>query len=509
MRTFEESIVHLRKSPITGLPPELLSIIFKFAHKNRTPIQPKRDIIPTWMRMDGPEGFKQSVMALVHPTIPQDPKSPTLFPYSLAAVCSLWRDILYAYPKFWTLVVLFIDSKPTSLVEASLLLKRSRERRIDVFITRRDQLLPTLHPDLHERCQIDAFLRILKPHLHRCRSLHLDAHLSSSFPIIYKSFHRIQAPYLKSMEFVCDAHAFPEDDDDDLDDDDNLDSYDNLDNDYDLANDAGFEFDPDLTHLIINGNYFHQNSKYPSTWMHRLEQITIAHYDGYYVLEDVVEFLTSLPLLDQLKFDSLQSSLLFYDDDHRPVIAIPHIHLQDVSDRFIADFFDCVDFALLSTLRITRCRSLPNQISNFGGKPETLVLEDISSEINLLGVITNWLGENLWLDRCHSFSGMDLKALGSRTAGLYPCNGMDCLLLYRLPPFSISLLKKMIEERNSEVRYDDPNWKTTTEFGPAISHLAVVHCGTGELSVEDEIWFRSRLVEFYWGSCPPSLNPSH
>jgi hypothetical protein len=29
------------------------------------------DIIPTWMHMEGPEGFKQSVMALVHPTIPQ------------------------------------------------------------------------------------------------------------------------------------------------------------------------------------------------------------------------------------------------------------------------------------------------------------------------------------------------------------------------------------------------------------------------------------------------------
>ena len=201
------------------------------------------------------------------------------------------------------------------------------------------------------------------------------------------------------------------------------------------------------------------------------------------------------------------SSLITVMADDGPVSNVKVI--KDVSDRFIADFFDCVDFALLSILRITRCRSLPNRISNFGGKPETLVLEDISSEINLLGFITNWLGENLWLDRCHSFSGMDLKALGSRTAGLYPCNGMDCLLLYRLPPFSISLLKKMIEERNSEVRYDDPNWKTTTEFGPTISHLAVVHCGTGELSVEDEIWFRSRLVEFYWGSCTPSLNPSH
>lgn len=30
------------------------------------------------------------------------------------------------------------------------------------------------------------------------------------------------------------------------------------------------------------------------------------------------------------------------------------------------------------------------------------------------------------------------------------------------------------------------NWKTATTFGPAISHLAVVQCGKGKLSAEDE-----------------------
>ena len=116
-RTSEGSMVHRRSSSITDVPPELLSIIFKFAHENTTPIQQEKDIIPTWMRMEGPEGFKNSVTALAHPTIPQDPRSPTLFPYSLATVCSFWRDILCAHPEFWTLVVLFIDSRPTSLVE--------------------------------------------------------------------------------------------------------------------------------------------------------------------------------------------------------------------------------------------------------------------------------------------------------------------------------------------------------------------------------------------------------
>ena len=158
MKTTESPAVPLRKTSITDLPPELLSIIFKFVHNNTTPIQLEKDIIPTWMRMEGPEGFGQSISALVQPTIPEDPnlKSPTLFPYSLAAVCSFWRDVLCSHPKFWTLIVLFADSKPTPLVDASLFLEWSRKHRIDIFITRRDELRPAFYADRHEKCQINA-----------------------------------------------------------------------------------------------------------------------------------------------------------------------------------------------------------------------------------------------------------------------------------------------------------------------------------------------------------------
>jgi len=491
VKTLEGSIIHLRTS-IADLPFELLSIIFKFAHENMAPIQREKDIIPTWMRMEGPEGFKQSVMALVHPTIPENPKSPTLFPYSLAAVCSFWRDVLCAHPEFWTLVVLFIDSRPTPLVDASLFLKWSRKLDIDVFITRRDQLRPKFHPDLHEKCQIDALLRILKPHVHRCRSLHVDAHLSSSFPIIHKTFKGIEAPNLKSMEFVCDTYAFPDDEDEGASDD-----------------DLGFDFEPNLSHLIIDGDNFRRTSEDLSSWMDSLKQLTIGNYeqnDGY-CLEDVLEFLENMPWLNQLKFDSLQLDFLHtVDPDRESIVTTPYIHLQDVNEDFVEDLFTFVDFDAISVLRITRC-PLPD-LYDFDGIPETLILEDINSDIDILGAITTWAGEYLWLDRCHSFSGAFLKALGHRHLSVYPCNEMSRLLLYRLPKFPILVLKKMIQKRNRDVSYSDPNWKTATEFGPAISHLAVVHCDMGKLSVKTEKWFRSRLVEFYWSSFPSSLNIS-
>jgi hypothetical protein len=495
MKTTKSPTVHLRQTSVTDLPPELLSIIFKFVHDSAIPIQLEKDIIPTWMRMEGPKGFEQSVMALVHPTIPEDQrlKSPTLFPYSLAAVCSFWRDILCSYPEFWTLIVLFIDSKPTPLVDASLFLEWSREHNIDVFITRREGLRPPFYLDRHEKHHIDEFLHTLKPHLHRCRSLHIDAHLSSSLPIIYKTFNgQVKAPHFESMELICDADANDEGDGD---------------------SDVNLEdvFEPELRRLVIDGNNFCKHSELLDFWMSMdrsipLEQLTIAHYqpgknDGYnhknlFNCFDDVDFFA----VDQLKLESLPFPGCPFHI--RPYFRSRFVHLEDLSAGFIADISKLAHFEGLSVLRITRCM-LPS-LQNFTNVPTTLILEEVSSNVNLLCVITDWEGENLWLDRCYSFPGSFLDALRrpSRRPNVgYPCNDMRRLLLYRLPNFSIVSLKRLIERRNDYVRYSHADWKMATDFGPAISHLAVVQCGKGKLSAKDEKWFRSRLVEFYWSSC--------
>jgi len=91
--------------------------------------------------MEDPEGFEQSVAAPSYPT--NDSQRPKLeIPSPISAVCSFWRDILSSNPQFWTLVVLFVDSKPTPLVDVSLFLEWLRKHQIDVFITRRGELSP-------------------------------------------------------------------------------------------------------------------------------------------------------------------------------------------------------------------------------------------------------------------------------------------------------------------------------------------------------------------------------
>jgi len=111
--------------------------------------------------------------------------------------------------------------------------------------------------------------------------------------------------------------------------------------------------------------------------------------------------------LEQLKFECLRFPN--HDlGDLEFVFTIPFVHLEDVSQSFIADisYFDP-----LSVLHITRC-PLPS-LHNFGSAVETLVLE---ASVNLLGAVAAWEGGNLWLDHCHSFPGMFLEALGHVTS---------------------------------------------------------------------------------------------
>jgi hypothetical protein len=231
------------------------------------------------------------------------------------------------------------------------------------------------------------------------------------------------------MEFICDTHAFPDDED--------------------VGHsdcDAGADFDPNLTHLIIDGENFRQTWDGLNDCRESLEQITIAHYEqnDEYCLEDILQSLDTMHSLEQLKFDSLQFVFHQHDNSNNEMfVTMPYIYLQDVSESFIAEHSDFCYFDPFSVLLITRC-PLPG-LHKFCCPPETLILEDISRGVDLLAATTAWEGEIFWLDRCHSFSDAFLKVLGRRCSLLYPCNEMRRLLLYRLPSFSLSLLKKMIK----------------------------------------------------------------
>jgi len=169
------------------------------------------------------------------------------------------------------------------------------------------------------------------------------------------------------MELICDAHAYDEDGDD-------------------SDGDLEAKFDPELRRLVINGKNICQLSEALNYWMDMLSglsQLTIAQYTpGESVSMIYKIFLT--PSVLWLLWSNLNSKACIFP--FAPIAISNHYsqthHFEDVSESFITDISKLVYFDPLFVLRITRC-PLPD-LHNFGGAPETLVLEDISASVDLL-----------------------------------------------------------------------------------------------------------------------------
>ncbi|KDR83180.1 hypothetical protein GALMADRAFT_873800 [Galerina marginata CBS 339.88] len=492
------------KASITSLPPELLSVIFKFVHHGSPQTNEPRELIPRWMKKMN-EGLKRAAKALVHREEQIDFSSPTLFPYSMAAVSPYWSEILSSHPEFWTLVVFFVDSRYTSMAQATIILKRSRKLPIHVVITRREGLRMKEYPDFHEKCQIEALVNLLRPHLPRCRSLHIDAHLSSSLPVMSKAFAGVgEVEDMFSMELVSDVYDEGEHEGDS--DDDSLSSISTV----DLE-----EFEPELGSLVVDGQNFRRCVEDFESWLsdqYKLAQLTIMRYhtsrssaeDGLYPFWSFINHLRSLFPVPCLKLHDIRFQENSLKPPHLPnFLPVQYLHLEDVNSSFIDAFFKTVLFHDLAVLRITRS-SVPKRC-NFSGL--SLILEAVTSDCDLMDTLRLWRGDNLCIDSCVGFTDDFLKCLAAKGGPfleirepevLMTCYNLQRLLLYRLSNVSIAALKNLVKQRNRLVEYNDPSWRTSTEFGPALSSLAVVHCKVEKLSAANEKWFRSRLVEFYW-----------
>ena len=78
-----------RSAGTNNLPAELLFIIF-------------------WLAF-----LQQLDWRMTLPPYDFDALSPSLFPFALAAVCSLWRDVISLVPEYWMNVVVFVGSEVT------------------------------------------------------------------------------------------------------------------------------------------------------------------------------------------------------------------------------------------------------------------------------------------------------------------------------------------------------------------------------------------------------------
>ena len=217
--------------------------------------------------------------------------------------------------------------------------------------------------------------------------------------------------------------------------------------------DANFKdvFELGLRCLVIDGHHFCKHSELLYVWMsiHRstsLKQLTIAqHKPGKnhgYSPKDIFNGVDAINFLkvEQLKLESLKFASCPLDIS--PSFSSRFLHLEDLSDAFIADI---PKLAYSSVLCITYCQ-LPS-LHHFDNVPDTLILEDINSNVNLLGAVTIWKGEISDLTTAIRFQICFSKRCAVVESHIgYPCNEMHRLLLYRLSTFSVVLLKILIKK---------------------------------------------------------------
>ncbi|EDR08281.1 uncharacterized protein LACBIDRAFT_327388, partial [Laccaria bicolor S238N-H82] len=77
-----------------------------------------------------------------------DLTSPSVFPYALASVCKQWYDLMLLVPEFWTRLVVFVDSQPTSTTDLRAQLSASRDRTKRLALCKISHLSSIDVPDL-------------------------------------------------------------------------------------------------------------------------------------------------------------------------------------------------------------------------------------------------------------------------------------------------------------------------------------------------------------------------
>lgn len=164
---------NLRRINNKRLPPELLLLIFEHVYADS---------------MSDGEWIACSSQSRTH------------FPFAPAAVCKAWRDVLASVPRFWTRIIINLDT--TKLSDVDTYLHLSRRLAFEITVTRDQRIISharTNNDD--EGAQAAAVMTRIVPHLYRCRSLCFELLRSSSLPALRHL--NVHAHLLERLKLQC------------------------------------------------------------------------------------------------------------------------------------------------------------------------------------------------------------------------------------------------------------------------------------------------------------------
>ncbi|KAG0699390.1 hypothetical protein DFH29DRAFT_936775 [Suillus ampliporus] len=460
------AIYHSTQAPsamrnfIGALPVELLLAIFTHLYRSSRRLTPSGE---TW-------GL-------------DDPLS-SLFPYSPAAVCSVWRSVLSLVPEFWTRVVIRVDSQHTQSRDIRRYFKWSRNLHLDVIITRhRDEFEGD---DEKEKSKVLKATLELVRHIERCRSIRFNVMYSSSLPSILHHFHGKKAPHLQTLKLKCkvdDGRSPPPK----------------------LVHWSFYA--PDLRYLYLDARNFFDVCVDRNNWLKRLynlHSLSVSRHrhiskgiDLYKLLRAVEES----PSVEYLELKDLHFSRV------RPWTAVNGIsidlismNLEDLSGEVFSEIIGFVDSAPDAT-HISRCVINTCHTSLISTR---VVFHDLPTDQDLMVPLAHWRGRTLSLVNCACFHDNFLRDMidGGPHDQSFACKAVQELYIINCTNFSPGLLKTMVLMRRKLARrsvfwrYDQETLNWTFPIVAPITLISVE--GGPVLSKTDRKWFEKNLGSFHW-----------
>ncbi len=502
-----------------SLPPELLIMIFEYVD---APLR------AAYEEMRGPHASIRRNKEL-NEFITRG----SVFPYPHVDVCRYWANIILSEPRFWTNAVVFIGPREKvggdCIGGAETIFGASRSLPFDVTI-RSTTLDPRLDPagpdrvlgwrggDLErEQADVVSVLKVLAPHIRRCRSLSIYTLLAGAMPLVYRHLNG-PTPLLGLLTFQTD----------------------NINRAYrgrpygmqqkvpvDLSP-ISSSFAPPLDQLIVDGVSFRDIHKHHAaireTYGKQLTSLAIANYaadrlDSAYSplrAHAMVDALNEFENLEWLTLARIRFDYEEEDDDDTEGLESLQLNIrtlvvEDMDDWALEQLFFAVTFPELEHLWFKAC--WPDTEGEFFSDPDdlpldvpTLAIEGVA-DVNLARALRFWDVHTIHAIDAPAFNDTVLAMLAApreevdeahiTPATEFGCNALRVLSISAAPGISAAGLKRMVASRNRWVNYADPTWRTNAPVGPAILEISLFQLrGQMVFTAEDEAWLRAHVSRF-------------
>lgn len=466
------------RTSIHHLPTELLDIIFKLAHAEWLMFTLHPELYssqPHGLRARSWKGLMQLFCQ---------------FPYTPAAVCRLWRQIIVATPIFWTRPVVFVDGKDPldSLHTLRAFIHRSGDLPLILAVVRKDY---NITQDLQEGMNVSLFLDLVFANLGRLNDVYFHVHQSSSLPSISRfRYHRSITPALTRLAMHSDC-----------------DDGENCDTSIPQFK-AACHWPPSLTNLKIDGRNFISVANEPLRWsivLSRLKSLAIERLDRHgeqLSLPGTLDLLSRLPELEVLSIRDVTFEPSIRLPGTTPVlIDITDLILEDLDQDAIKHLFDQAFFNPTYLL----LRNIPIDSLPHVPQPVFLELASIPIDNDIEDLLCFWDGEVLAIRDCPGFSDSILSLFAEEISPPYHiCPSLREIHIQDCTNFTGQGLRRM-----ADMRMDLASRRENKELRLThISDIFVSGCGP-VLEQEDATWLRTRMKSFVWSTIQPSGGSCH